>query len=99
MTKITKLLLFTAISLIAVQVSYAQRGQLLKAEKEYDKYAYIDAQQVYLQVAQDGYKSEELYENLGNTYYYNSQYQEAAKWYEALIQDSIPPVSFEYQNS
>ena len=87
MTKITKLLLFTAISLIAVQVSYAQRGQLLKAEKEYDKYAYIDAQQVYLQVAQDGYKSEELYENLGNTYYYNSQYQEAAKWYEALIQD------------
>lgn len=97
MAKITKLLLLTTLTLFTVQVSFSQRNKVLKAEKEYDQYAYIDAQEVYLQVAQDGYKSPELFRNLGNTFYYVSQYPEAAQWYQKFIEsypDQVEPVYY-----
>jgi len=36
--------------------------------------------------AEKGYESEELFKKLGNTYYFNAQYDEAAKWYGQLFE-------------
>jgi len=75
------------IVLISFNVSYAQKGKIEKANKEYDKYSYIDAQKIYLKVVEDGYGSAEIYKRLGDTYYYNSDYKNAAIWYSRLISE------------
>ncbi|WP_339609064.1 OmpA family protein [uncultured Planktosalinus sp.] len=63
----------------------AQKAQIKKADRAYDQYSYIDAQKIYLKVVEEGYTSAEIYKKLGNTYYFNSEYSNAAKWYEKLI--------------
>lgn len=68
---------------------HAQKAQLKKAEKAYDQYAFIDAQQIYLKVVEDGYTSAEIYKKLGDTYYFNGDYKNAAIWYEKLV-DEFP---------
>lgn len=78
-------ILYLALALVFVNSGMAQRGKVAKATKEYNKYAYIDAQQVYLDVVEKGYESAEVYQKLGNTYYFNSQYSEAVKWYKELV--------------
>ncbi len=40
-------------------ISFSQRGQVVKANKEFDKYSYIDARAIYLKVLEDGYESAE----------------------------------------
>ena len=62
---------------------FAQKVE--KADKEYDKYAYIDAIKTYERIAQKGYKSIDLFKNLGNAYYFNGQLENAEKWYGELF--------------
>lgn len=67
-------------------------GQIKKidrAKNQFDRYQYIDAQKTYLKVAKKGYRSADLFSNLGDSYYFNSQFEEAAKWYKELV-DSYP---------
>ena len=63
----------------------AQKAKLTKANKDYEALAYIDASEVYKEVAQSGFKSEELFKKLGNTSYFNANYEDAAKWYAELF--------------
>ncbi len=65
--------------------TFAQKGQIRRANKEFDRFAYIDAREIYLNVVEDGYESAQIFKNLGDTYYYNSDYTQAAKWYDRLI--------------
>lgn len=74
----------------------AQKAQLKKAEKAYDQYAFIDAQQIYLKVVEDGYTSAEIYKKLGDTYYFNGDYKNAAIWYEKLVDDFPDQTEPEY---
>jgi len=67
----------------------AQEGKVNKANKEFGRYDYIDARAIYLKVVESGYGSAQLYENLGDTYYWNSDYTNAAKWYGKLL-DEFP---------
>ncbi len=71
--------------MIGITPILAQEGKLKRANKQYDDFAYIDAAEIYLDVAESGYKSEELFKKLGNTYYFNAQYNEALKWYTELL--------------
>lgn len=74
----------------------AQKTQLKKAEKAYDEYAYIDAQEIYLKVVADGYRSAEILKKLGDTYYFNADYKNAAKWYSELINEFPDETEPEY---
>src|SRR5690606_8856030 len=65
--------------------AFAQIGQIEKANAKYDKYDYIDARKIYLKVVESGYHSAEIYRKLGDTYYFNSEYSGAAKWYYDLV--------------
>ncbi len=65
--------------------SFAQQNDIKKANKDFDKFAYIDAREIYLKVVEDGYESAEIFKKLGDTYYYNSDYTNAAKWYQKLV--------------
>ncbi|WP_310992432.1 OmpA family protein [Aequorivita marina] len=70
---------------LAAGSAYGQKRDIKKANKEFDKFAYIDARHIYLKVVEDGYESAEIYKNLGDTYYFNGDYTNAAKWYEKLV--------------
>ncbi|MDD5151768.1 MAG: OmpA family protein [Flavobacterium sp.] len=64
---------------------YAQKSKVAAADKKYDSYAYIDAIKTYERVAEKGYKSVDLFQKLGNSYYFNSELEKAAKWYGELF--------------
>lgn len=65
--------------------SYAQQSKINDADKSYNKYAYVDAIKIYEKVAEKGYKSEDMFKKLGNSYYFNSDYEAAARWYGELF--------------
>ena len=86
----------TVLTLIFVSFStgtWAQKNKLRKAEKQSDNLAYVDARDIYLKVVEKGYSSAQVYENLGDTYYWNSDYANAAKWYGDLINQFPDQVS------
>lgn len=93
---IYKISLVFLVIFLSTEISYGQRAQLKKAEKAYEEYAYIDAQEIYLKVISDGYRSAQILKQLGNTYYFNADYPNAAKWYGELIKDFPEETEPEY---
>ena len=64
----------------------AQVDLLEEADKKFERFAFIDAQNIYLEVAKAGYKSENLFKKLGDSYYFNGDLTNAEKWYTELFQ-------------
>jgi outer membrane protein OmpA-like peptidoglycan-associated protein/tetratricopeptide (TPR) repeat protein len=82
--------------------SYAQQSKINAADKKYNSYAYIDAIKTYEKVASKGYKSEDMFKKLGNAYYFNSDFEGAAKWYGelfAMSTDVEPEYYYRYAQS
>ncbi|MGK0386628.1 MAG: outer membrane protein OmpA-like peptidoglycan-associated protein [Patiriisocius sp.] len=74
---------------LSIGVGFSQENKIKKADKDFDRYAYIDARDIYLKVVEDGYASAEIYKKLGDTYYWNSDYVNASQWYLRLV-DQFP---------
>ena len=100
MNKFIHCLLYFILFLSQAVIGYGQERKLEKAKKQYDKYEYINAQETYLKVVEKGYRSADLFKNLGNSYYFNSDFEEAARWYKELVdsypQDVEPEYYFRY---
>lgn len=73
------------LSCLAISVGFAQAPGQNKADKQYAKYAYIDATETYERIVEKGYKSPEVLSKLANSYYFNSRFDKAAKWYGELF--------------
>lgn len=71
--------------LVVGNYGWAQNTKISKANAKYEQYEYIDALKIYEKVAEKGYGSEEIYSKLGNSYYFNAQYDQAAQWYDKLF--------------
>jgi len=82
MKQITTLILIALLSLSVL----GQEGSINRGDKKFDKYDFVDAQKVYLRVAENGFESAELFNKLGDSYYLNAQYDEAVKWYGQLFE-------------
>lgn len=78
------LLFLTIISSFSFS-TYSQQAKINSGDKKYDSYAYVDAIKTYEKVAAKGYKSEDMFKKLGNAYYFNSNFEGAAKWYGELF--------------
>ena len=74
----------TFLSVLALN-SYAQSRDVKKADKQYDKFAYIDATKTYERIANKGYKSADMFQKIANGYYFNAELDKAAKWYGELF--------------
>lgn len=72
----------TLLSLLILMVFAATAQNLRKANYLFDTRAYVDAAELYLEEAP---KTAEICEKLADSYYFNSNMKEAAKWYKALI--------------
>lgn len=73
------------LGLFSLTSMYAQEGKEARADKKFDKYAYVDAIKTYERIAEKGYKNSQMLQKLGDSYYFNAKYAEAAKWYGELI--------------
>jgi outer membrane protein OmpA-like peptidoglycan-associated protein/Tol biopolymer transport system component len=80
-----KQLIYLLTVLISSQFLIAQDSKLNLAQKKYDELAYPQAIKLYEELAKDGYKSKELFENLANAYYYKADFAPAKIWYDSLF--------------
>ncbi|UTD15339.1 OmpA family protein [Tenacibaculum mesophilum] len=78
-------LIFYFLTALTNTNAFTQIALVEKANIKYNTYDFIDAQKIYLKVVEKNYGSAEIYRKLGNTYYFNSDYSKAAKWYYNLI--------------
>ncbi|MEL4307448.1 OmpA family protein [Joostella sp. CR20] len=74
------------IACLCVFMGFSQKQKIKNANKDYEKLAFIDANDIYLDVAEKGYRSPELLKRLGNTFYFNAKYKEANQWYKELVE-------------
>ena len=72
-------------ALVFVLQIQAQQTKIIKGDTQFKDLAYIDATETYLKVAKKGYKSVELFQKLGDSYYFNANLKEANKWYTELF--------------
>jgi outer membrane protein OmpA-like peptidoglycan-associated protein/tetratricopeptide (TPR) repeat protein len=82
--------------LLYTSVTFSQRNKIEKADKNFKTYSYIDAREIYLKVVENGYESAQIYKKLGDTYYYNSEYESASIWYTKLINTYPEETEAEY---
>ncbi|RYZ50502.1 MAG: flagellar motor protein MotB, partial [Sphingobacteriales bacterium] len=80
-----KKILLSFLFAISAQALFAQAAGINKADRQYTKYAYIDATETYERIVAKGYKSPEVLSKLANSYYFNSQFDKAANWYGELF--------------
>ena len=89
MNTLLRKIFLIALVVLTAGSAHAQKRDIQKANKEFDKFAYIDAREIYLKVVADGYESAQIFKKLGDTYYFNSDYTNAAVWYQKLV-DQFP---------
>ena len=80
-----KIIYLVLLSITCVN-SYSQvaNKKEAKGDKEYNKYAYIDAIKTYERIYEKGYKSADMLLKIGNAYYFNAELEKANKWYAEL---------------
>jgi tetratricopeptide (TPR) repeat protein len=78
-------LLYFAILNLAYIKGFSQKATIFITDKVNEKYAYVDVTNTYERVAAKGYKSVDLFKKLGDSYYFNSNFEKAAKWYGELF--------------
>lgn len=71
--------------LLITTLGYSQEGKLERATKEFNQYDFVDAQRIYQKVADKGYESADLFKRLGDSYYLNAKYDQAATYFGKLI--------------
>ncbi len=102
MTRKLKILV-TLFSFAMVFTSHAQERLVTKADTDYEQYSFRPAIDIYKRVMDKGYVSADLLKKLGNSYYFNADYVEAAETYKKLIdgyaQDAGAEHYFRYAQS
>ncbi len=75
----------------------AQKSNIKKANEVFEAYSYIDAREIYLNVVKEGFESPQVFQKLGDTYYFNSEYSDALVWYQKLMEkypNTVPPIYY-----
>lgn len=96
-----RILYFIVFCIVSTNV-YSQKLKEQKADQEYQNFAYFDAIKTYERIYSKGYKNQSLLEKLGNSYYFNADLENAAKWYGRLFEfskDITPEYYYRYAQS
>ena len=72
-----------------LEFSQAQERLINKGNEKYEEYSFSPAIDIYKKVIDKGYTSADLLKKLGNSYYFNAQYKEAADTYKQLNKDTV----------
>ena len=74
-----------ALSMLSA-LGFSQKSKVKKAIKEYDKFAYVKTTEILQEVVDNGYITVPVLQKLSNSYYFNHEMENAAKWYGALFE-------------
>ncbi|TDO96166.1 OmpA family protein [Flavobacterium sp. 245] len=77
-----KKIIYTTLAFILTFNSYSQ---IAKGDKEYEKFAYVDAIKTYERLFEKGYKSQDMLEKLANSYYFKADLGTAVLYYRELF--------------
>lgn len=71
----------------------AQERTIKKAEKEFNQQSYISAINIFQELADSGFESDQIFEKLGDANYFNANYLQAEIWYAKryLLKGPFPP--------
>jgi outer membrane protein OmpA-like peptidoglycan-associated protein/tetratricopeptide (TPR) repeat protein len=98
-----KVLLLSITFITILGTALGQERLLEKADEKYDEYSFRPAIDIYKKVREKGFSSPDLLKRLGNSYYFNANYEEASEIYKELIEkyDSVvtPDYVFRYAQS
>ncbi len=94
MTKNT--ILFIALISSFATTLMAQDKMLVRGNEKYEEYSFTPAIDIYKKVLDKGYVSADLLRKLGNAYYFNADYAEAAAIYKRLVSEYETEVGPEY---
>ena len=89
-------LLVIVLAFLVGQSSWGQGKLLTKANQKYQEYSFSPAIDIYKKVLDKGYVSADLLKNLGNSYYFNADYKEAAETYKQLLTEYSTEIGPEY---
>jgi outer membrane protein OmpA-like peptidoglycan-associated protein len=78
-------ILFILFTISAIGVTLAQDKLVAKGNEKYEEYSFRPAIDIYKKVLDRGFFSADLLKKLGNSYYFNSDYKEAAETFKKLI--------------
>lgn len=93
----TKRILLTSILAVLLLANiFAQERRLVKGNQKYEEYSFSPAIDIYKKVLDKGYVNSDLLQKLGNSYYFNANYEEAEKIYKQLIETYGSEVGPEY---
>ncbi len=87
--------LFIVMFLVTISAS-SQEKNIQKGNDDFDKYAFVNSRDIYLKVIENGYQSQDLYQKLGDSYYFTAELNDAAKWYGLLIESYKDSIDTEY---
>ncbi len=91
-----KLQLFVlAFMMLGLGTTIAQERLINKGNEKYEEYSFSPAIDIYKKILDKGYVSAEILKKLGNSYYYNADYQDAAETYKRLVTDYANEVTAE----
>lgn len=80
--------------------SFAQERLITKGNEKYEEYSFSPAIDIYKKILDKGYVSADILKKLGNSYYYNADYKDAANTYKRLVteyaEDTAPEDYFKY---
>ncbi|KAA1242966.1 OmpA family protein [Aquimarina sp. RZ0] len=93
---IQHLIRILCILIITTSGTNAQEKLIAKANENFDQYAFIDAREIYLEVAKRGYSSADLLRKIADSYYYNADFENAVIWYERLVKKYEKQLDSEY---
>ncbi len=73
---------------VSAQETVEKENRLVtKGNERYDEYSFRPAIDIYKRVLDKGYVSSDLLKKLGNSYYFNADYAEAAETYQKLVKN------------
>ena len=82
---ILKYVLVFIISQSLVIKANAQKSTVKKVTEEYDSFYYVKTSEILLDIAENGYRDQEVLQKLGNSFYFNNNMKEASRWYSELF--------------
>lgn len=91
-----KILLTSLLTVFLLTMTFAQERRVVKGNKKYAEYSFSPAIDIYKKVLDKGYVNSDLLQKLGNSYYFNADYEEAEKIYKQLIETYGSEVGPEY---
>ena len=88
------LLLF--LSLLFSSTAFCQEQKLSVANSKHKNMAYFESVEIYKKLLKKGFRTAEVYQNIGDSYYFNGDYKSATSYYKSLFGLKKQAVPAEY---